>query len=84
MSSPTYNFGIADDGMQKKFVKGVSGNATGLIEYVGKAQPGSPTSSALWQISKWTYDANGFLTDIKFAGNNSDFNYVMDAYAGYF
>lgn len=84
MPSPNYNISIADDGYEKVFAKGSSGGANNKIEYLGKALPGTPTSSKLWQIQKWTYDANGFLTNIKFAQNSADFNFIWDDRANYF
>ena len=45
--------------------------------YVGKAQPGSATSSALWQIQRITQSD----TTILFADGNQNFDNIWDNYA---
>ena len=85
MPSPTYNIGITDDGMEKIWAKVADGSpGAGGIEFMGKAHPGTATSSPLWQIQKWSYDAAGFLTNIKFASGKADFTFIWDARAGLF
>ncbi len=81
MPAPTYNIGIMDDGLQKVYA--ALATDANRIEYVGKAHPGTATNSTLWQIQKWTWDANGFLTNIKFAEGNADFKFDWTARAGY-
>lgn len=84
MAAPTYNVAVADDGMEKIWVKGTSGGALNKIEYMGKALPGTATSASLWQIQKWTYDSDGFLTNIKFANGKADFSFIWDSRTTYF
>lgn len=55
-----------------------SGNGVGEIEYVGKAVPGSVTSSSVWQIQKMTYNASNKLTDVQWHGGNDYFDNVWD------
>jgi len=38
-----------------------------LVQFIGYAVPGAPTSSALWRIKKMEYDAGGNVTSIKWA-----------------
>lgn len=45
--------------------------------YVGKAQIGSATSSAVWQVMKLNYDASNNLTSVQWPGNEA-FTYVWD------
>jgi len=56
----------------------IENNASGQPIYVGKAVPGSATSSAVWQIQKITYDGSGFLTDVQWGGGSSNFDQVWD------
>lgn len=37
---------------------------TGLAKYIGSAPRGAATSSKLWRIQYFAYDANGSCTDI--------------------
>lgn len=48
--------------------------------YVGKAAPGSATSSAVWSIAKYTYVGTS-LSSITYAGGGA-FNQVWDNRAG--
>ena len=41
--------------------------------YVGLAKPGTGSGTAKWQIKKITYDANGNITNISFAGGTLSF-----------
>lgn len=45
--------------------------------YLGKAQIGSATSSAVWQIQKFTYDGSNNFTGIQWPGGES-FVYIWD------
>ncbi len=46
------------------------------LSYLGKALPGSATSSPVWQIKKITI--TGTVTAIKLANGSSGFNQVWD------
>lgn len=46
--------------------------------YIGKAIPATATSSALWQIKKLSYDANGNLSSIKLADGDTNFDNIWD------
>lgn len=64
-------------------VKGVAGNATGLLEYVCEAEPGVATSAGTWRIRKLVYDSTGFNTQILWADGDRNFDNVQESYAGY-
>lgn len=51
--------------------------------YIGRASPGSATSSALWQIKKLAYDASGNITSIKYAAGSDNFNQIWDSRASF-
>lgn len=51
------------------------------VEFVGKAEPGSATSAAVWQIMKLTYSGNN-VTDVEWADGNLNFDNVWDNRAG--
>jgi len=53
----------------------VSGNPI----YVGIAAPGSLTSEAKWQVRKLTFDLNGNVTVIEYAGGLPNFSYKWDS-----
>lgn len=55
----------------------------GGVTYHGRAVPGSSTADAVWQIRKLTYDANGNLTAIDWAGTG-EFDKVWSAHLTYF
>ena len=44
-------------------------DANGNIIYEGLYPPGQPTSSPVWIVAKYTYDANNNLTDAKIRTN---------------
>lgn len=46
--------------------------------YLGKANIGTLTSEAKWQIKKITYDANNNPTKIEWAGGNESFTKIWD------
>lgn len=64
-------------------VKGTSGNADGLLEYICEAEPGVVTSAATWRIRKLVYDSTGFNTQVIWANGNRFFNNIQDNYATY-
>lgn len=72
---------------RSKIVKGVSGNAVGLPEYVGFAPCNAALYSRSWQIKKLIYDSTGFNTDVLFADGTAEFKNVFDSgaseYANY-
>jgi len=51
--------------------------------YRGRASPGTAKSATGWQIQKFIYDDNGFLTDIQWAEGNAKFTKIWDDRAGY-
>lgn len=61
---------------QQKFDYG--SRSDGQPEYIGWADPGVATSEAKWQIRKFTYDANGFVTAIQYAGGAPRFDQIYD------
>jgi hypothetical protein len=52
--------------------------------YVGKAEEGSATSAAVWQIKKLTWDANDNPTRIQFASDKDSFTAIWDNRAALF
>lgn len=46
--------------------------------YIGRAAAGTATSAAAWQVQKLTYDVDGNVTAIQFAGGTNDYNQVWD------
>jgi len=50
--------------------------ATTLITYVGKSDPGVATSAASWQVQRLTSSAS--LLIVQFADGNSNFDNVWD------
>lgn len=81
MSAPIYNFGVADDGMERRYFALASD--PNKIEYVCKALPGSSVAAAVWQIQKWTWVGN-FLSVIEFADGDAGFNFVLNNRTSYF
>jgi YD repeat-containing protein len=55
----------------------------GQPDYEGSASPGTAKNVTGWQIKKFTYDANGFVTDIQWADGNAKFTKIWDDRAGY-
>lgn len=53
-------------------------NASGDLEYIGKADPGTATDKAGWFIQKIIYDANGDMTGILNANGQADFDKIWD------
>ncbi len=49
-----------------------------LVLIVGVADPGTPTSKALWKIWKETYDSNGIMTSLLFMNNSRTRNQIYD------
>jgi YD repeat-containing protein len=47
-----------------------------VLEYIGKAAPGSSESSAVWQIQKMVYDASNDMTERNWADGNVKFDNV--------
>jgi len=60
----------SDDGYIYRF----DNNAQSQPVYEGAAEPGSSTASAVWRIRKFTYDSNGVVTSILFAGGKKNFS----------
>ena len=56
----------------------VSYDANQNIEYFGKANIGTLTSDALWQIKKLSYDSNQNITTVEWADGDIAFNNVWD------
>jgi YD repeat-containing protein len=51
--------------------------------YLGRARPGAADSAAEWQITKFTYDSAGNITESRFADGTHDYNKVWDNRATY-
>lgn len=46
--------------------------------YIGIALPGTPTSAALWQIRKLTWDISNFPTSIQYANGSTALSAIWD------
>ena len=60
------------------FIKRISYTATDKEEYIGFAEPGSSSASAVWQIQKLTYDGSDRLVSVLYADGDLKFNNVWD------
>jgi len=49
-----------------------------LLIYYGLAEPGTAASAAGWRIRKYTYDANGNVTQIDWADGVNTFNKIWN------
>lgn len=57
----------------------ISYDAQNRNEYIGYANPGSLTSSAVWQIFRLTYDpTSGGVATRRYANRSDDFNQIWD------
>ena len=57
-------------------------NASGDLEYVGRALPYALDSAPVWQICKFIYDGEN-LTSTKYADGNDKFDKIWDAREDY-
>jgi hypothetical protein len=57
-------------------------NASGSVQYIGKAEPGASVASSVWQIKKFLYDSDYKLSSIAWASGSIDFAYVWNDRAG--
>jgi hypothetical protein len=46
--------------------------------YIGKAEEGSATSTAVWQIMKLTWDVNDNPTRVQYASDSDAFSHIWD------
>jgi YD repeat-containing protein len=58
-------------------------DASGNVQYVGRAEPGVATSGAHWQIQKLTYDGSNRITAVQWAQGTDEFKYVWTDRATY-
>ncbi len=58
-------------------------NSNNNIEYYGETEPGTSKASVGWRIRKYTYDSNGFVTNIQWANGNNEFSNIWNNYAVY-
>ncbi len=70
-----FSFGL-DYPYKAIIVKGTSGGANGLIEYVCEADPGVALTTAAWRIRKLVYDSSGFNTQVLWADSDRNFDNV--------
>lgn len=68
--------------VDSEWAKKMEYSGTNVI-YIGEAQPGSATSSAVWRIKKLTYNAQNMVTDIQWAGGNAKFDKIWNNRASY-
>ena len=74
--TPVYS---RDQGLTQRIEYDANNNAI----YIGRAQPGTASSAASWQISKMTYDANNNMTLLAWAGGSDNFEFVWNDRATY-
>jgi len=53
-------------------------DADGNVIYIGRADIGTATTAALWQIRKMTYSAAGDLLTIQFAKGDDGYTNIWD------
>jgi len=58
-------------------------SGTSNVEYIGKSLAGVADDATGWQIIKLTYNGSN-VTDINFASNNSNFEFIWDSRTTYF
>lgn len=56
----------------------LSYDASGNVEYVGWAEPGTAKTASGWRIIKLTYDASGNVTDVQWADGDDAFDNVWN------
>ena len=56
----------------------ISYDSSEKIEYVGKAQPGTPKDNSEWKICKIIYDANDNIIDLQWADGEALFTKKWD------
>jgi YD repeat-containing protein len=54
-----------------------------VVEYIAIASPGTAKTAAGWQITKFTYDTDGNVTDQTWAGGTDAFDKICNSYATY-
>lgn len=75
MSFPMFDFGSAPP-YQQVFDYGSRTDMQPV--YVGWATPGVATSAASWMIRKFTYNADGSISQIQFAAGDVGFKAIWD------
>lgn len=69
-------------GLEQHFFYGTSGGANDKIEYICKAFSGTTgsdsTASSVWQVQRFSYNSDGQITDIEFAGDDDAYNQICD------
>ena len=75
LNNHTISFPFAHCDMQLA----VEYNGAGDPLYIGRARPGALASAGEWQIAKCTYDVNGNLTAVQFAGGSNEYAKVWDS-----
>ena len=65
-------------------IKGTSGNANGLLEYICEADPSvAITAETGWRIRKLIYDGSKFNTQVLWANGTTKFDKKQTSYASY-
>lgn len=81
---PTYG---RDQGRTSLFFYVTAGSdGAGKVEYICTADPGTATTTAKWQITRFTYDTSDRVSEIEWAGANDAFdracsNRVSESYS---
>ena len=71
--------GLAKDStLTNKFTAQFDYSGGSNLIYFGQAATGSATSSAVWQIRKFTYDGSSNLATMKFANGSISYNSIWD------
>lgn len=66
-----------------EYTVAITYNSEDKVEYYGESEPGTSKASVGWRIRKYTYDANGRVTDIKWADGSNDFSFIWNNYSSY-
>lgn len=53
-------------------------NASGGLQYMGRAVPGSLSASAVWQIKKFLYNSDYLISSVVWASGSIDFSNIWD------
>ena len=65
-------------GFTEQFSYVASGNGQGQIEYQGKAPAGTLSTTARWQLRRFTYDSDSRITAIEWATGSDGFDHVWN------
>jgi len=81
---------MSGDSTSLKQILNAGGDYTTYIEissgnplYIGDAEPGSDTSDSIWRIKKMSYDSDGNVISVTWAGGSRAFKFIWDKRGDY-